>query len=120
SLGYGILYIVLFPSMRGMHKAAGWASEARRSSPPLLWNVWVLLAMPAVWFTWALVLFITAVMTFAWRTGFDAHTYHVPHAAALGTRIGLSCLLALAFMYLVLMVLTFIEYGEAMDQRWRE
>ena len=68
SLLYGCLYIIRFGSMKAMHKASGWADvgprsrvlllkltdeqEARQTTTNIVWNVWVMLAMPAVWLSW--------------------------------------------------------------------
>jgi hypothetical protein len=73
SLLFGSLYIIRFGTMRKMYKAASWADvrakfpsnhrlradslvqEAQRGSTSLFWNVWVLLALPAVWLAWCVV-----------------------------------------------------------------
>jgi len=72
SLTYGCMYIVRFGTMRTMLRASRWAEvgynstvdfrnytmtssifqEAQRTKTAILWNVWVLLAMPAVWLAW--------------------------------------------------------------------
>lgn len=69
SLLYGCLYTVRFGSMKAMYKASEWAlvSSTRPPAPPTTltsragrpendtnryWNVWVMLAMPAVWLLW--------------------------------------------------------------------
>ena len=72
SLSYGCMYIVRFGTMRSMYRASRWAEvtlpcdnsvhhflttttflkEARKANTVIWWNVWVLLAMPAIWITW--------------------------------------------------------------------
>ena len=52
SLSYGCMYIVRFGTMRSMYQASKWAEEARKANTSIFWNVWVLLAMPAVWMSW--------------------------------------------------------------------
>ncbi len=71
SLLFGCIYIIRFGSMRKTYKAAEWAlvshwlspifydhyilmllQEAQKSKTVIWWNVWVLLAMPAIWLTW--------------------------------------------------------------------
>ena len=59
SLSYGCIYIVRFGTMRSMYRASRWAEEARRTKTAILWNVWVLLAMPAVWLSWCVTFIIT-------------------------------------------------------------
>ena len=69
SLSYGCMYIVRFGMMRNMFHASRWAEvsilliasrqhvftftqEAQKMKTSILWNVWVLLAMPVVWMSW--------------------------------------------------------------------
>jgi hypothetical protein len=72
SLSYGCIYIVRFGTMRSMYRASRWAEvtlpcdnsvchfltnatflkEARKANTVIWWNVWVLLAMPAIWIAW--------------------------------------------------------------------
>lgn len=52
SLLYGCIFIIRFGGMKKPHKAAEWAWEARRTRTMIWWNVWVMLAMPAVWLSW--------------------------------------------------------------------
>ncbi|KAF7343297.1 hypothetical protein MVEN_01762000 [Mycena venus] len=121
SLLFGSLYIIRFGTMRKMYKAASWADEAQRGSASLLWNVWVLLALPAVWLAWSIILFVTCIMAFTWRTGAvdDNTPMLVPHTA-LALRIGVSAVLLLALIYLLLIIDTFKRYGDTMDARWKE
>lgn len=76
SLSYGCIYIVRFGTMRSMYRASRWAEvtfhcdkfvyhylttaaflkEARKTNTVIWWNVWVLLAMPAIWIAWYLFL----------------------------------------------------------------
>ncbi|EKM82242.1 hypothetical protein AGABI1DRAFT_105540 [Agaricus bisporus var. burnettii JB137-S8] len=59
---YDCLFIICFPTMRKPHKAAAWAFEALKAQE-IFWNVWVMLAMPAVWMCW---------MDEAWRLRAEA------------------------------------------------
>ncbi|KAJ7084578.1 hypothetical protein B0H15DRAFT_783771 [Mycena belliarum] len=122
SLLFGSMYIVRFGTMRKMYKAASWADEAQKGRAYILWNVWILLAIPAVWLAWSIILFVTCIMAFAWRTG--AITDSVDNAispnAAQGLRVGLSAVLAVALVYLYLILRTFRTYGDAMDRKWNE
>ncbi|KAL1742458.1 hypothetical protein HDZ31DRAFT_65949 [Schizophyllum fasciatum] len=122
SLLYGCLYIIRFGSMKAMHKASGWADEARQTTTNVVWNVWVMLAMPAVWLSWSIVLFLVSIMTFVWRAG-TADERTAPAASftqALAPRVVISAVLALGAVYFVLVVQTFARYGDLMDRRWRE
>lgn len=57
SLLYGCIYIICFPSMKAMNKAAEWAKEFRKPNTNL-WNSWVMLALPSIWLSWAIVFFL--------------------------------------------------------------
>ncbi|KAL1734200.1 hypothetical protein EV714DRAFT_269123 [Schizophyllum commune] len=122
SLLYGCLYIIRFGSMKAMHKASGWADEARQTTTNIVWNVWVMLAMPAVWLSWSIILFLVSIMTFVWRAGTaDERTGPTASfAQALAPRIIISAVLAVGAIYFVLVCQTFARYGDLMDRRWRE
>ncbi|KAJ7215369.1 hypothetical protein GGX14DRAFT_326734, partial [Mycena pura] len=123
SLLFGSMYIIRFGTMRKMHKAASWADEAEKGSASILWNVWVLLAIPTVWLAWSIILFVTCIMAFTWRTGAvndpDPGTPISPIVAR-GLRIAVSAVLVLGLIYFFLVVETFRKYGDVMDQRWKE
>ncbi|KAI4520394.1 hypothetical protein K525DRAFT_203798 [Schizophyllum commune Loenen D] len=124
SLLYGCLYTVRFGSMKAMYKASEWALEAQKTTTNRFWNVWVMLAMPAVWLLWSIVLFIVAIMAFVWRTGSggvleDAYPFTTP-GQALASRVLISVSLALGVTYFVLVVRTFTLYGDRIDRRWRK
>ncbi|KAJ7029771.1 hypothetical protein C8F04DRAFT_1115827 [Mycena alexandri] len=122
SLLFGSMYIMRFGGMRKMYKAASWAEEAQKGSTSILWNVWILLAIPTIWLVWSIVLFVTCIMAFTWRTGATGDTVHaaLSHNTAQGLRIGVSAVLAVALIYFLLVVKTFRKYGDAMDRRWRQ
>ncbi|KAJ6491959.1 hypothetical protein C8R45DRAFT_189931 [Mycena sanguinolenta] len=122
SLLFGSIYIIRFGTMRKMYKAASWAVEAQKEATSVIWNVWILLAIPAVWLAWSIILFVTCIMAFAWRTGAieDPVSIALSNNAALGLRIGVSAVLAVALVYLFLIVKTLREYGDTMDKKWNE
>ncbi|KAJ3560866.1 hypothetical protein NP233_g10554 [Leucocoprinus birnbaumii] len=115
SLTYGCMYIVRFSTMRTMIRASKWAEEARRTNTAILWNVWVLLAMPAVWLAWSMVIFMVAILSFVWRTGSEADPPNgrppLSTTAALGPRIAITFLSFIGLVYLVLIVRTLKSYG---------
>jgi hypothetical protein len=115
SLSFGVLYIVRFGTMRSMYKATRWAAAAQRTRTSVWWNVWVMLALPAVWLAWAMLFFLTAIMAFVWRTGAVGdeanHDYQLSQRQMLPIRIVISALLALAGVYLVAIIQTFRAYG---------
>jgi hypothetical protein len=149
SLSYGCIYIVRFGTMRSMFHASRWAEvswfiilsksynneilqEARKTHTSIWWNVWVLLATPAVWMAWykhskmhsasklihrhfrAMFLFLSAILSFVWRTGsINDLEKHPPLGAraALGPRIGITAVLLLGIIYLGMIVNTLKKYG---------
>ncbi|TFK37213.1 hypothetical protein BDQ12DRAFT_608172 [Crucibulum laeve] len=119
SLLYGCVYIIRFTTMRKTHKAAAWAAEGR-SKTHILWNVWVLLALPATWLSWSILLYITCIIAFVWRTGTSGDI--VPESAlqdVIWPRIVISATLGLGIVYFILIMITFNCYGDVMDRRWK-
>lgn len=115
SLTYGCMYIVRFSTMRTMIRASKWAEEARRTNTAILWNVWVLLAMPAIWLAWSMVIFMVTILSFVWRTGSEVDPPDgrppLSTTAALGPRIAVTFLVFIGLIYLILIVRTLKSYG---------
>lgn len=88
--------------------------EARKTNTRIFWNVWVLLAMPAIWLAWSMLLFVTSILSFVWRTGAsDDPEQRLPLARkdALGPRIAITGVFVLGIVYLVFIVRTLRSYG---------
>ncbi|KAF8962028.1 hypothetical protein BDZ97DRAFT_1920912 [Flammula alnicola] len=121
SLLFGCMYIIRFGSMRKTYKAAEWALEAKKTKTVIWWNVWVLLAMPAIWLTWSIILYIACIMSFIWRTSTQDNgtTQDLSNRALLTIRIVLTVVLGLGLVYGGLILSTFSRYGEAMDRAWK-
>ncbi|KAI9572454.1 hypothetical protein HD554DRAFT_2202859 [Boletus coccyginus] len=120
SLSYGCIYSVRFGTMKNMHKATRWTEEAARTTTFILWNVWVLLAMPVVWLAWSMIFFVVAILAFVWRYGSSADPTSpvlLSPSAALGPRIAVSALFFLGLLYLVAIVKTLHNYGRTTDNR---
>ncbi|KAJ7056080.1 hypothetical protein C8F01DRAFT_993448 [Mycena amicta] len=123
SLLFGSIYTVRFGTMRRMYKAACWAMDAQEGRRYVLWNVWILLAMPGVWLAWSMLSFIVCIMAFVWRTGAASESTAsngLTSNAALTMRVLVSVELFVAGLYLVLVLRTFATYGEVMDRTWRD
>ncbi|KAF9443203.1 hypothetical protein P691DRAFT_764496 [Macrolepiota fuliginosa MF-IS2] len=122
SLLYGCVFIIRFGGMKKPHKAAEWAWEARRTRTLIWWNVWVMLAMPAVWLAWSVVAYIICIMAFVWRTGStqDGTILPLEPHLAFWPRLVISLILALGLIYFVLIMATLRRYGSVMDKKWRE
>ncbi|EPQ59826.1 hypothetical protein GLOTRDRAFT_136583 [Gloeophyllum trabeum ATCC 11539] len=128
SLSYGCIFIIRFGTMRSMYRASRWAEEAQRSKTSIWWNVWVMLAMPAVWLTWSMITFVTSILSFVWRTG-DSSNPDTRKALSpiheLGPRVLITCLTLLGLLYFWKIVGTFRRYGssgqrKATDGLWSE
>ncbi|KAJ7095490.1 hypothetical protein C8R43DRAFT_907910, partial [Mycena crocata] len=120
SLLYGCMYIIRFGTMRKMHKASSFANEAQKGTTSIWWNVWVLLAMPAIWLSWSIITFLVCIMSFIWLSGSSADPIDFiisPHAA-LGPRIGLTVVFSLGILYFILIVREFHRYGDPLDREW--
>ncbi|KIJ91361.1 hypothetical protein K443DRAFT_686120 [Laccaria amethystina LaAM-08-1] len=145
SLSYGYIYIVRFGTMRSMYRASGWAEEVGRTNTAIWWNVWVLLAMPAVWMSWyylplpsllsysltltlsffpflphrSMLLFLASILAFVWRTGLGndpSSRAPLSTTAVLGPRVAITGVLGLGLAYLAMIVRTLIRY----DREWGE
>ncbi|GJJ07955.1 hypothetical protein Clacol_002162 [Clathrus columnatus] len=66
SLVYGGVYILRFATMKSMYRAFIWAEEAQQATS-LVWNIWVLLSMPAVWIAWSMLFFCISILAFVWE-----------------------------------------------------
>jgi hypothetical protein len=87
SLVYGVVYIGQFQSLKGVEKGLGWifvsgshvardrdwltwfSKAAGQTSTAPYWNMWLFLAMPAVWLAWSLLFFCGGLLCFIWRSG---------------------------------------------------
>ncbi|TFK72082.1 hypothetical protein BDN72DRAFT_731953, partial [Pluteus cervinus] len=118
SLLYGCMYSIRFYDMRKPHKAAQWAQEAQRKQSHLFWNVWVFLAMPAVWLAWSIVAYIVCVMAYVWRTGPGNTPPSISQKALLGSRVAISVVMFMGIVYFVFILMTLKRYGDPMDQQW--
>ncbi|KAI0771686.1 hypothetical protein BD413DRAFT_625327 [Trametes elegans] len=124
SLSYGCVYIVQFGSMRSMDRASRWAEEAQKSRTAIWWNIWVLLATPAVWLAWSMISFCVAILSFVWRTGSDADQGDgapAPLTAtqALGVRVAISAVFAFGLFNFFMIIRTFGSYSRISVRRDR-
>ncbi|KAF8638118.1 hypothetical protein AX17_002438 [Amanita inopinata Kibby_2008] len=120
SLSYGCMYIVRFGTMRSMYRASRWAEEAQKSKTSILWNVWVFLAMPAVWMAWSMVMFIASILSFVWRTGSVEDMAERPPLsveASLGPRLVITTVFMIGLVYFFLIVKTLQRYGSHIGVR---
>ncbi|PPQ92316.1 LOW QUALITY PROTEIN: hypothetical protein CVT25_008522 [Psilocybe cyanescens] len=127
-----LLYVLRFGTMRKLWKAVEWAlaiviantcvchvclllliighlQEAKKDRTKVVvwWNVWVMLAMPVVWLAWSIILYVTCIMTFVWRTSSriqDNATTNNAHGISdtglLVVRIVINAILGLGIVYM--------------------
>ena len=89
SLMYGVIYIGHFHSLKGVTKGLNWvlvsgslvacglrsrlanlvSKAAGQTNTAPYWNIWLFLAMPALWLTWSLLFFCISLFLFIWRSG---------------------------------------------------
>ena len=88
SLLFCALYLARFHSLRDVEKGMSWifvsgscflcskrsdtdlvSKAAAQTSTPLYWNMWLFLALPAVWLAWSLIFFSTSLLSFVWTSG---------------------------------------------------
>ncbi|KAL6304139.1 hypothetical protein BKA93DRAFT_311003 [Sparassis latifolia] len=122
SVSYGCMYIVQFGTMRSMDRASRWAEEAQRSKTAIWWNIWVLLATPAIWLAWSMITFCIAILSFVWRTGSQADENPPPPLnaqQAIGVRTAITIVFIFGVVNFVMIVSTFVSYGEVRRDRRR-
>ncbi|PPQ82300.1 hypothetical protein CVT25_008426 [Psilocybe cyanescens] len=146
SLAFGCVYVLRFGTMRKIWKAVEWAlaiaivntyvliighvQEAKKDRTKVVvwWNVWVMLAMPVVWLAWSIILYVTCIMTFVWRTSSRTqnstntttnNAHGISDAGLLAVRIVISAILGLGIVYMGLAMRTLGRYGDEMDTCWR-
>ncbi|PCH41740.1 hypothetical protein WOLCODRAFT_132098 [Wolfiporia cocos MD-104 SS10] len=116
SLSYGCVYIVQFGTMRSMDRASRWAEEAQKTKTAIMWNIWVLLAAPAIWLAWSMIAFCVSILSYVWRTGSVADQNPpspLTDTQAVGVRVALSVVFALGLLQFAMIVHTFRSYHGA-------
>jgi hypothetical protein len=111
--------------MRSMARASRWAEEARKNNTLIWWNVWVMLAMPAVWLGWAMIWFIATILSFVWRTGSEKDPEERPPLTTeivLVPRVLITAAFVVGIVYFALIVKTLKSYGTSgygPQHKWR-
>ena len=114
--------------------------EARKTTTFIWWNVWVLLAMPAIWLAWfvvppashtrthtptyspfprSMIFFITAILSFVWRSGDTSDSLSpapLSTTAIVGPRVAVTSLFLLGLVYFTMIVKTLQNYGSTRDE----
>ncbi|KAF9451845.1 hypothetical protein P691DRAFT_723248 [Macrolepiota fuliginosa MF-IS2] len=124
SLLYGCMFIVRFSRMRKTYIIIEWTMALRHQGlSSVFWNVPVMLAMPVLWLTWSIIIFIVCIMWFMWRVGTPppdgTMVFSASPNTALGFRIFLCVTLGIGLFYGGLILFTFNKYGEGLDKKWK-
>ncbi|KAF6761912.1 hypothetical protein DFP72DRAFT_591265 [Ephemerocybe angulata] len=105
---YACGYTLRFNLMRVPHKALQWAKDTQDEGINKLWNTWVILALPGLWFIWSLLFFIFSVAAFVCRG--DLESYSRPSSGVLlALKIGLCTILIGGVCTGGLVTLSFIQ-----------
>jgi len=88
------------------------SQEAHNSEAYIFWNVWVLLALPAVWLAWSVIAFLTAIMAFVWTSGSASDNPTPPSRKTEWIpRAIITAVFILGAVYFCFVVRTFSSYG---------
>ncbi|KAJ2920839.1 hypothetical protein H1R20_g2834, partial [Candolleomyces eurysporus] len=107
--------------MRAPHKVAEWAQKTQNkglSLRSLIWNVWLMLALPAIWLIWSLLFYITCIMVLIWSVKIRGSPAEFNRPVAYAARVVISLILTAGFAYLVMAVREFIELSK--DSKFKE
>ncbi|KAJ3503779.1 hypothetical protein NLJ89_g8280 [Agrocybe chaxingu] len=120
SLLHGCIYIIRFGTMRKTYVAVEWALEAQKLRNPL-WNTWTVLALPAIWLTWSIVLYLVCIFSYVWRT-IPADGEKSPYAwndhLVLAARILFSSAFGVGIVHGFFVIRTFRRWGSLTEKQW--
>ncbi|KAJ3569974.1 hypothetical protein NP233_g4707 [Leucocoprinus birnbaumii] len=119
SLLYGCFFIIRFSGMRRVYRAAEWAIEAQRDQN-MIWNVWVMLAMPAIWLVWSILAYVAAIMSFMWRIRPGVPIPPTSPREDFALRVFICLIFGIGVIYAILIINTLRRYGSNMDKAWKQ
>ncbi|KAL1702333.1 hypothetical protein EV121DRAFT_271810 [Schizophyllum commune] len=102
-----------FGSMKDVHMAYPFLITMADPETSVWWNVWVMLALPAIWLSWSIIAFLVSILAFVWATGTrdEVTTPSTSYQQALAPRVVISATLALGAIYFVPVIRTLGYYG---------
>ncbi|KAJ3729430.1 hypothetical protein C8R42DRAFT_651867 [Lentinula raphanica] len=119
SLLCGSFCVLQFGSMRKMPKAAEWTREAHKSDQLMWWNCWIMLAMPATWLTWSILLLLASMMSYTWRSFSQHPLSSVSAHTILSFQITISAVLGCGVFCVVALVSTLcLQFGDPLEQKF--
>lgn len=119
SLTFGSIYVSKFSEMKRASVAAEFALETKQPSCPILFNAWIMLAMPASWLAWSMILFLVSITSLIWTTGAtDNSTNTLSSHKSFVPRLVTSLVLLLGVLYFIVIMIAFSRYGGNLDKAW--
>ncbi|KAJ3732368.1 hypothetical protein DFJ43DRAFT_326476 [Lentinula guzmanii] len=119
SLLSGSFCVLQFGSMRKMPKATEWMREAHKSNQLVWWNCWILLAMPATWLAWSVILLLATMMSYTWRSTPQNDFSSISAHTVLSLKITVSAVLAFGVLCVGALALTLcLQFGDSVDQKF--
>lgn len=113
------------------------SQETKQPSCPILFNVWIMLAMPASWLAWhvadysvsflipeksyhrSMILFLISITSLIWTTGAtDNSTNTLSSHKSFAPRLVTSLVLLLGILYFIVIMITFSRFGSNLDKAW--
>jgi hypothetical protein len=120
-----------------MSKICNSSQETKQPSCPILFNAWIMLAMPASWLAWhvadysvsliipeklyhrSMMLFLVSITSLIWTTGAtDNSTNTLSSHKSFVPRLVTSLVLLLGILYFIVIMITFSRYGGNLDKAW--
>ncbi|EJU05963.1 hypothetical protein DACRYDRAFT_73183 [Dacryopinax primogenitus] len=112
SLIFGCMYIIRFSTMRPMSKAARWAQAAQASQTNPIWNVWIFLAIPAVFLAWSLIFFIATILAYTWTSDPIVPPEYLTAPSSWISRSFVSAVVGLGVLAFCGVIMTFKSYSD--------
>ncbi|TFK72066.1 hypothetical protein BDN72DRAFT_378122 [Pluteus cervinus] len=116
SLLCGCIYAMRTPSMRRVTESTKWIEETIQHKT-VLWNVWVLIAMPAIWLVWSIVFFLLNVMLYTWQTGTELTP--MTKNGSIIVRTVVTFTFVLQMFYLALVIITLFRWSKPPRRSWK-
>jgi len=76
------------------------------------WNVWILLATPAIWLAYSIISFCVAILAFIWTTGTNKPVEPPSVERAIGPRVVVTVIFALGCWIFICIVRTFRSWAD--------
>src|ERR1700761_2541975 len=90
-----------------------------RTTTFIFWNVWILLATPAVWLGWSMIFFCGTILAFVWTTGTTAEIKLVSERRAIAPRVFVTLVFALGVLVFFAVIHSFRSWSTTEKSRHR-